>query len=296
VNAATKLSAFGLAVVVTFAGAWAAGRLSGPAEPAPAAEQGQPGDAQHGAEDQRHDEPAGHGSPASGALPGLASSEHGYRLVVESATLAAGAPHEFRFRIADQADAPVTRFAVEHDKLMHLVVVRRDGAHYQHVHPDLGPDGTWSVPLTLAAAGSYRVFADFRPDGGERTTLGVDVHVPGDYRPASFDGESRTFDVDGYQVRLDGTAGALTATVTRAGQPVTDLEPYLGAYGHLVALRTGDLAYLHVHPRESATAGPQVGFDVEFPTAGRYRLFLDFQHGGVVRTAEFTLDTAGAGR
>jgi hypothetical protein len=80
--------------------------------------------------------------------------------------------------------------------------------------------------------------------------------------------------------------------------PVTDLQPYLAAYGHLVALREGDLAYLHVHPEGTpgdgkTAAGPGIGFVAEVPSAGGYRLFLDFQHDGVVRTAEFTVDTAG---
>ena len=104
-----------------------------------------------------------------------------------------------------------------------------------------------------------------------------------------------TATVGGYEVTLDGElepgeSSAVTATVTRDGEPVTDLEPYLGSYGHLVALREGDLAYLHVHP-EDAGPGPEVPFVAEVPSAGRYRLFLDFQHAGVVRTAAFTLET-----
>ena len=82
----------------------------------------------------------------------------------------------------------------------------------------------------------------------------------------------------------------LTLSVSQDGQPVTDLQPYLGAYGHLVALREGDLAYLHVHPDGapgdgSTEPGPDVVFDAAVPSDGGYRLFLDFQHDGVVRTA-----------
>jgi len=100
-------------------------------------------------------------------------------------------------------------------------------------------------------------------------------------------------DGDGYTVRVDGHLVAghvsrLTLTVSHDDTPVTDLQPYLGAYGHLVALRAGDLGYLHVHPQETTTAGPAITFDVEVPTAGAYRLFLNFQHDGVVRTAGFT--------
>jgi hypothetical protein len=86
----------------------------------------------------------------------------------------------------------------------------------------------------------------------------------------------------------------LTFSVSRDGSPVTDLQPYLGAYGHLVALRAADLAYLHVHPMGEpgdgiTTAGPDIAFHTTVPSAGDYRLFLDFKHQNVVRTAEFTL-------
>ncbi len=101
--------------------------------------------------------------------------------------------------------------------------------------------------------GVYRAFADFTPTGGPATTLGVDLSVAGAYAPVVHE-TSRLAEIDGYQVRLDGelTAGQaspLTLTVTKDGAAVTDLQPYLGAYGHLVALRATDLAYLHVHPR-----------------------------------------------
>jgi hypothetical protein len=142
------------------------------------------------------------------------------------------------------------------------------------------------------------VFADFVPTAdGENRILGADVAVAGDFTPTPLPAESRTSEVDGYTVTLDGelTAGAeseLTLSVSRDGAPVTDLQPYLGAYGHLVALRGGDLAYLHVHPADDGEAGPDVRFFTTAPSAGTYRLFLDFQHQDVVRTAEFTVSAA----
>jgi hypothetical protein len=158
------------------------------------------------------------------------------------------------------------------------------------------------VPLDVTEAGSYRVFADFKPSGADATTLGVDVAAAGTFEPRSFP-LSRVAEVDGYQLRLDGeliagTASPVRLTVSKDGVPVTDLQPYLAAYGHLVALRQGDLAYLHVHPEgvpgDGRTAsGPEIAFVAEVPSAGGYRLFLDFQHDGVVRTAEFTVATAG---
>ena len=146
------------------------------------------------------------------------------------------------------------------------------------------------------------MFADFVPAAdGENRILGADLAVAGDFTPAPLPAGSRDREVDGYTVTLDGelTAGAeseLTLSVSRDGRPVTDLQPYLGAYGHLVALRSGDLAYLHVHPADDGDAGPRpIRFFTTAPSAGTYRLFLDFKHGDVVRTAAFTVSRRARG-
>jgi hypothetical protein len=296
-NAIAKLSAYGAALVLLVAGAYAVGTAVGPLRSVA------PSDvAPSGAE------AAGHGDAHSGTVAeaatdqpaGLASSRGGYTLTPTDSTPDAGS---FSFQITGPDGAPVTAFDVEHDKRMHLIVARRDTTGFQHVHPEMAPDGTWTVPLTLPAGGSYRAFADFAPTGGAGTTLGVDLAVPGRFKPVEH-APSRTAQVDGYTVELagelvPGRASPVTLTVSKDGRPVTDLQPYLAAYGHLVALREGDLAYLHVHPEGApgdgrTPAGPQIEFVAEVPSAGGYRLFLDFQHDGVVRTAEFTVPTGPA--
>jgi hypothetical protein len=93
-------------------------------------------------------------------------------------------------------------------------------------------------------------------------------------------------EVDGYTVTMTrGPGGTLDFSIERAGGPVTDLQPYLGAVGHLVMLRAGDLAYLHTHPDAE-----RLTFGVEPPTPGEYRLYLEFQHAGSVHTAAFTVE------
>ena len=232
---------------------------------------------------------------------GLMVSEDGYTLRVTDQTLPPGPQVPLRFQILGPDGAPVTGYQTEHDKDLHLIAVRRDLSHFQHVHPVLDAAGTWGVPLDLSAPGEYRVFADFTPtghDGG--LVLGADLAVPGRYEPVPLpEPAASAAVVDGYEVALTGDlvpgrASELILTVTKNGAPVTDLEPYLAAYGHLVALRAGDLAYLHVHPAGEpgdgvTPAGPGITFYATAPSAGDYRLFLDFKHAGVVRTAEFTV-------
>lgn len=236
---------------------------------------------------------------ASAVPGGLQIAQDGYRLDVATATLSTVDAQPFTFRVLGPDGGPLTTYTTAHEKDLHLIVVRRDLTGFQHGHPVLGADGVWSVPLKVDQPGQYRVFADFQPAGRDKgLVLGADVAAPGDYRPRPLEPASRTPQVDGYTVTLDGelapgTSSKLTLTVSRDGKPVTDLQPYLGALGHLVALRDGDLAYLHVHPEETTTAGPQIVFYAEVPSAGSYGLFLDFQHQGTVRTAAFTATTHG---
>ncbi|MGH3821912.1 MAG: hypothetical protein ACRDRA_03575 [Pseudonocardiaceae bacterium] len=280
-----RLSAYAAALALVLGGAWAAGAAVGPILATSAAE--------------HSERQAGHTAGDDDGAAGLAVTRGGYTFAPMVSVFAPGVAEEFAFRITGPDGAPVTRFEMEQDKLMHLIVVRRDLSGYQHLHPQMDAGGTWRVRLTLPAGGSYRAFADFIPTGAAATTLGVDLAARGEFVPAEHRPNTTAQLPGGYQVNLDGDlisgqSSKLTLTVSKDGQPVTDLQPYLGAYGHLVALRGADLAYLHVHPEGvpgdgRTAAGPQIVFSAEVPSAADYRLFLDFQHHGAVRTAEFTL-------
>ena len=286
-----KLAAFAAVLALLFAGGAFAGDLVGP-EPtvtaaAPHDDTTSPASGEH-----TEKTPAGtgsHGAPRP--VRGLAVAEDGLRVVVEDPELRRDRDERLAFRIVDEGGETVRDFDVEHTKRMHLIVVRRDMTGFQHLHPRQAADGTWSVPLTLRDAGSYRVFADFARDG-EAHTLAGDLTVDGSLRSVPLPAPAPTAEVGGLRVRLDegatraGTESDLRFTVTRDGRPVA-VQDYLGAKGHLVALREGDLAFLHVHPDERS-----LRFEATFPTAGRYRLFLQFRTEGRVHTAEFTQEVA----
>lgn len=234
---------------------------------------------------------------ADPAVGGLSVSQAGYRLVPETASLPVGTRHDFRFQVSGPDGRVVTAFEERHEKPLHMIVVRRDLTGYQHLHPTMGDDGTWQIPLTLPEAGAWRAYADLaaRDTAGKvhELTLGVDLVAAGNFAPRPLPPPAREATVDGFTVAVEGTPRVgstqpLLFRVTSGGAPVSNLERYLGAYGHLVALREGDLGYVHVHPEEELANGA-IKFWLAAPSAGSYRLFLDFQVAGVVRTAEFTL-------
>ena len=227
---------------------------------------------------------------------GLAVAENGLKLRLDQTELPRGRRAKLSFTVVGSNGRPVRDFQVEHTKRVHLIVARRDLTGFQHLHPKLGRDGRWSTAIEIDDAGSYRVFADFKRRG-ENHTLAADLAVDGplDSRPVA--PVRTTADAgDGYRVRLTGGASKageeaeLGFTVTRDGKEVA-VDDYLGAKGHLVALREGDMAYLHVHPVEAgheSAGGKPIEFATEFPSDGRYGLFLQFKHQGKVHTAAFT--------
>jgi hypothetical protein len=254
----------------------------------------------HGDEHAPDAAPSDEAEPSAELPGGLMVSQDGYTLDLATSELPAGPQTPLAFQVLGPDGEPVTEYTRAHDKDLHLIAVRRDTTGFQHVHPELDGDGTWSVPLALSA-GEWRLFANFVPatrDGN--LILGADLSVPGAYEPQARPEPAATAQVDGYTVTLGGELepgreSELTLSVSKGGETVTDLQPYLAAYGHLVALRDGDLAYLHVHPAGEpgdgvTEPGPDITFSTAVPSAGTYRLFLDFQHGDVVRTAEFTVE------
>ena len=299
-NTGVRVTVFAAALAAVFGATYGVGNAVGPISPK----------AKSHAHGDAHAQGNGHASGGHAqhevALPGgLQVSQGGYTLDLKTPHIESGKARELRFAIVrDATGRQVTEFEREHGKELHLIVASHDLTVYRHLHPTRAADGTWSTALQLPTAGAYRVFADFRPKGGEGLTLGADLAAPGTYEPAALPAQNTTAQADGYEVKLDGalaagTAGELKLTVTRNGKPVRDLQPYLGAYGHLVTLRAGDLAYLHVHPSGEpgdgvTKPGPAVSFVATAPSAGTYRLFLDFKHEGKVHTAAFTVRANGA--
>ena len=260
-SAGARVAAFGALLVAIFALAALAGRAIDPDADEPAAAQ--------------HDAPAEHGTPDE--------RRAGLRLAAGDTTLTPGRPGRLDFAVMDERGARVRDFEVEQGRRMHLIVVRRDLRRFLHLHPTEVAPGAWTTGITLPDAGVYHAFADFQTDG-ERHTLGTDLFAAGDFDPLPLPAPSTTAITDGYDVALRDDGGRLRFAVGRGGRPVAGLQDHLGAKGHLVMLRAGDLAYEHVHP----VSGDELAFAADRAEPGTYRLFLQFRHGGAVHTAAFT--------
>ncbi|MDQ3901526.1 MAG: hypothetical protein M3319_14160 [Actinomycetota bacterium] len=163
----------------------------------------------------------------------------------------------------------------------------------------MSPDGTWTAPLAPAQPGTYRVYTSFIAKNASGTAvplvLSQPLTVPGIPAMTPLPAPSATTQVDGYTLKLAsdqlmaGMTHPLTVTVSKHGQPVTDLQPYLDTSAHLTAFHAGDLAFAHLHPQDTANRGPRLSFEAMLPEPGNWRLFLQFQTAGVLHTAEVTL-------
>jgi hypothetical protein len=268
-----RLALFIAALGVAFGGAAAFGYAVGPID--------------RGAEESPAHAEATMGEAATPA--GLSIAENGLRLEASRTTLEPRRAQAFAFRIAKTEGGPLRSYDVSHAKRMHLIVVRRDLTGFLHLHPVRRGD-RWVVTMPALVPGSYRAFADFTT-GGQKGTLGVDVLVPGTFEPKLLPRPLLSASADGYVATLNaggqlaaGDEPTLAFHVTRNGRTVR-VDRYLGARGHLVILRAGDLGYLHTHADEGS-----LQFETTFPSTGRYRAFLQFSAGESVRTAPFTIE------
>jgi hypothetical protein len=235
-----------------------------------------------------------------------------YHLDVETspAAVRSGSAARVRFVVREtRGDTVVRRFEEVHERAFHLFVISQDLDYFAHLHPVLRSDGTLETTVRLPAPAPYHFFADFLPEGGAPQMLHATL-VTADYTGSlAGAGRALTSDlspklVDGLRIELDtpeqiaGREQLIACTVEDAatGAPVTDLEPYLGAWGHMVIVSEDLAEVVHSHPvaAVSDAGGPRIVFQQRFPRAGKYRVWAQFQRRGTVSVADFTLDVADA--
>ncbi|MFD0588754.1 hypothetical protein ACFQZE_12205 [Paenibacillus sp. GCM10027627] len=216
----------------------------------------------------------------------------------EPAEPAAGEEVSIHMTVQDEKGAQIKQFDVNHEKKMHLIVVKEDLSVFLHEHPELQADGTFVHKLKLPTGGSYKLFADFVPAGGSQMNVVSSLKVKGEsvLAPITVD-SSLLKEANGMEVSLalsSDKAGkpselAFTFKEAKTGKEINDLEQYLGAVGHVVIISEDSERFLHVHPVDEKASGPIAKFATEFPQEGVYRIWGQFQRDGETFIVPFTV-------
>lgn len=198
----------------------------------------------------------------------------------------------------DAAGKPVEQFDVNHEKQMHLIIVSNDLSEFNHIHPENKGGGKFEVETAFASGTTYKLFADFIPTGGSQMTATSRVKVTGTKAEQPLEQDAvLTKTVDGLAVSLTvstfkaGEEAVLTFTFSDAEtkEPIADLQPYLGAIGHVVILNEDLNRYLHVHPADDNGSGPTANFMTSFSEPGQYKIWGQFQRADKTVIIPFTV-------
>lgn len=209
---------------------------------------------------------------------------------------------------------------IQHDKKIHLIVVSKDLAYFDHIHPQKQANGSYEIKVLSKGekyskakfqnethfdqGGEYVLFADYLPTGASHQLDRIELNVAGSsYRPQQFTKEKLAATADGYEVSLQPKDGKLAsgslmhiaAIIKKNGKEISadQFENYLSAKAHVVVISEDTKSYLHVHP--NVTNG-RLDLHTTFEKPGTFRGWLQFQTNGEVHTADFVLNVAqGAG-
>jgi len=221
----------------------------------------------------------------------------------------AGTPTQITVSIKEKSTGrPMTDFEKVHDKLMHMIIVGEDLSYFAHIHPTIDADtGIFSITNNFPEADNYKIWVDLKPKGGIQSLVkfNLDKMTGAPHKPIPLTGgiQSPTKKIDEkYQVGLKApieiaanTAVDIAFEVSDSeGNPITDLEPLMGAGGHAVIISSDRNEFLHVHPTQEVSldwkGGPEVAFSTSFPKPGIYKAWGQFQHNRRTITADFILN------
>lgn len=203
-----------------------------------------------------------------------------------------------RIEISGPQGKPIEKFDISHEKLMHLIVVSKDLSYFDHIHPDYKGKGVFEITTPFPSGGEYKLIADFIPAGGSPLTKNHWIKVQGDSKQNPIQPDAKLIKiVEGKEITLSldqlkaGKEVQLTFTIKddKTKQPITNLQPYLGAVGHVVIISADTEQYIHNHPLDEHAKGPDARFAAQFPNSGTYKIWGQFQHQGKVFTVPFII-------
>lgn len=267
-------------IVLLALGVGCSSQPSKPAEPPPASHS-HPGDTHQG-----------HDMSQMGGRAGT------LMVTTDPAAVQAGQPTRLSLMIHDDSGAMLREFEVVHEQKVHLMVVSAGLDQFAHIHPAIDSAGNLTISHVFPTGGTYRLYADYKPVKKPQSTAIAELQVLGDSPPApalipNAPGSVTGMGLNAHIAIPRAKAGEVTKItfelLDSRNQPVTDLQPYLGAMGHLVILSADGKLYVHAHPDEGQTPTGVVQFAAHFPQPGIYKAWGQFQRADQVNTVPFVL-------
>ncbi len=205
-----------------------------------------------------------------------------------------GEPVELTFKVNDpKTGAQISKFEIVHEKLFHMFIVSQDLSYFLHDHPVPQQDGSFEFQAHLPKPGMYRILGDFYPSNATPQLIAKTIFVPGGtlqtpkLTPDLGVKHAENMDVELTMDPPQPIAGFKTLMFFHV-KPAEGLEKYIGAWAHMLAASDDTIDLIHTHPF-IADGGPQIQFNMIFPRARTYRVWVQFQRKGVVNTAAFTI-------
>ena len=244
------------------------------------------------------------------AIPDRTDATYWLDVGADPAAVPVGRPLRLQLTVRDRStNEPVMHFDEMHERLMHLFIVSTDLQFFDHVHPAAAPDGAFTIPLKLPKPGAYRLVADLLPTGGTPQTLQHTLltsgHAPAAARSRAdpqvetleaMDGDVRARLMTGSARTGDDAHLVVQLSDRQNGAAVTDVEPYLGAWGHmfLASYDLGDVVHSHPLIEQTTPGGPTITFQTLFARSGWYRVWTQVQRRGRLLTFGFIVRVAPA--
>lgn len=193
-----------------------------------------------------------------------------------------------------------------HTKKLHLLIIDESLTDYQHIHPVPGTKaGEWVFTFTPKFARTYRVWADSTRSGADQEYVFADLPAGSQKAPAPDANPVATAELNGLKFALSfdgavkagkGVMGSVAVIDTKSGKPFTQLQPIMGAFGHVVAFSRDWGSIEHVHPlgneptKESDRSGPVVGFHMQPANSGVLKIFVQILANGKETIVPFTVN------
>jgi Heavy metal binding domain len=211
----------------------------------------------------------------------------------------AGEKVQIHFRASDpKTHENVKKYEIVHEKLFHMFIVSDDLSYFLHEHPVLQPDGTFIWEETFPKPGMYRIVGDFYPTGGTPQLTPRTVIVPGELgqeiplvtpnlKPDIGVSHCTNLDIELTTDPASPIVGLKTLMFLKLNTS-EGLEKYIGAWAHMLAASDDLIDMIHDHPF-IADGGPNMQFNIIFPRARTYRVWIQMQRKGQINTASWTI-------